>query len=211
MNWVRIFYFCSMPKFIGDRISFEDHPKSTTIIITPKRVMWKEILLGLWLAGFTFAGLYMIYLLFFGGLDTLEVGVNFDEEVRRQQQIYLIVFIAFWGYFEFVTLKTFFWIVKGRELIMIDAEAMSVKKSIFGYGKQHRFFFENIKKFRYEKPDSLSLNTFLDNSYWSTGSEVYKLEYFGKSKSFGRKIDQKDAAVLFRLLNDRIKKWRKKS
>jgi len=200
-----------MPKFIGDRISFEDHQNSTTIIITPKRVLWKEILLGLWVAGFGFAGLYMIYLLFFGGLDSLEVGTNFDEDVRRQQQIYLIVFIAFWGYFEFVTLKTFLWIVKGRELIMIDSEAMSVKKSILGYGRQHRYFFENIKKFRYEKPDSLSLNTFLDNSYWSTGSEVYKLDYFGKTKSFGRKVDHKDATILFRLLNDRLKKWKKRA
>ena len=56
-----------MVKFIGDRISTEDHAKSTTIVITPKRVLWKEIVLGLWVAGFTFAGLYVIYLLFFGG------------------------------------------------------------------------------------------------------------------------------------------------
>ena len=198
-----------MAKFIGDRISTEDHPKSTTIVVTPKRVLWKEIILGLWLAGFTFAGMYIIYLLFFGGMDSLQTGTNFDEDIRRQQIIYLIVFAAFWAYFEYVTLKAFLWILFGKELIMIDTEAVSIKKSILGYGKSHRFFFENIKKFTYEKPDSLSLNTFLDNSYWSTGTEVYKIEHKGKAKTFGRKIDDKEAKLLHRFITDRMKKWRK--
>jgi hypothetical protein len=198
-----------MVKFISDRISSEDHKTSTTIVITPKKVLWKEIVLGLWCAGFTFAGIYMIYLLWFGGIDTLEVGTNFDDSVRKQQQIYLAIFVAFWAYFEYVTVKTFLWIIFGKELIMIDSEAMSVKKSILRYGKSHRYFFENIKHFKYERPDTLSMNTFLDNSYWSTGSEVYKLDYMGKSRTFGRKIDEKEAKQLFRFLTDKMKKWRK--
>ncbi len=204
------FYFCSsMAKFIGDRISTEDHKKSTTIVITPKRVLWKEILFGLWCAGFTFAGVYMIYLLAFGGMEELAVGVNFDQSVYEQQQIYLAIFIAFWAYFEYATLKAFLWIVIGRELIMIDTEAVSIKKSFWRYGKSNRFFFENIKNFKYEKPDSLSLNTFLDNSYWSTGSDVFKLDYMGKSKKFGRKLEEKEAKQLFKFMSDRMKKWRK--
>ena len=198
-----------MAKFIGDRISTEDHERSTTIVITPKRVLWKEILLGFWCAGFTFAGCYIIYLLWFGGIDQLEVGINFDEEVRRQQIIYLFIFLAFWAYIEYVTIKAFLWIVFGKELIMIDSEAMSVKKSIWTYGKSQRFFFENIKNFKYEKPDTHSMNTFLDNAYWSVGTEVYKLDYMGKSKTFGRKLDEKEAKQLFKFLSDRLKKWRK--
>jgi hypothetical protein len=206
-----LYFNIVMAKFIGERISTEDHPKSTTIVIRPKRVLWKEIVLGFWLAGFTFAGLYVIYLLVFGGMDTLQVGENFDEDIRKQQIIYLIVFTAFWVLFEYVTVKAFFWIIFGKELVMIDTEALSIKKSILGYGKSHRFFFENIKKVSYEKPDSLSLNTFLDNSYWSTGTEVMKVEHKGKTKSFGRKLDDKDAKLLYRFIGDRMKKWRKAS
>ena len=54
------------PIEIGDRISALDHEaKTTTIVILPKRVFWKEILLTLWLGGFTFVGFVAIYILRF--------------------------------------------------------------------------------------------------------------------------------------------------
>ena len=195
-----------MAKWIGDRISTEDHEKKTTIVILPKRVKWKEILLILWVIGFSFAGFYMIYLLFFGGMDQLAVGENFDEEIRRQQQIYLAIFIAFWAYFEYLTVKAVLWYLYGKELLMIDTEALSVKKSIFGYGRAHRYFFENIKKMRFEKADQTSLNNFLTNAYWSLGTENIRFEYHGKEKSFGRRVEQKEGKLLLRFINDRIKK-----
>ena len=200
-----------MSKLIGDRISTEDHEKSTTVVIIPKRILWKEILLVTWVLAFSVAGFYVIYLLFFGGIDELATGINYDETVRDQQLIYLAIFTAFWGYFEYITVKAVLWNIFGKELLMIDTEALSVKKSILGYGKANRYFFENIKSLKYEKPDSTSLNSFLDNAYWSTGTEVFKLDYLGKNKSFGKKVDEKEATLLLRFLNDRVKKWRKKA
>ena len=85
--------------------------------------------------------------------------------------------------------------------LAVDENNISVKKEIF----------ENIKELRFEKPDSTSLNAFLDNAYWSSGTEVFKLEYLGKKKSFGKKVVPKDANLLLRFINDRAKKWRKKA
>lgn len=169
-----------------------------------------DILFTAWSIGFTFVGLYMIYLLFFGGVNELNTGENYDEEVKRQQVIYLIIFVSFWAYFEVSTMKALIWTLFGKELIMIDAEALNVKRAIFSYGRSNRYFYENIKKLRVEKDDATSLNKFLDRAYWSPGSDTVKLEYLGKNKSFGRKLDEKDATLLLRFINDRIKKNRKK-
>ncbi|MBD3636309.1 MAG: hypothetical protein HUJ25_03125 [Crocinitomicaceae bacterium] len=200
-----------MAKKIGDRISMEDHEKSSTVVILPKRVLWKDILLISWVVCFSFAGLYVIYLLFFGGINELKVGENFDQDIREQQIIYLAIFTGFWFYFEYVTLKTMLWYLFGKELIMIDTEGLWVKRSILSYGKSHRFFFENIKKLRYEKGDDTSLNQFLNNAYWSLGSDALFLEYKTKKKSFGRRLEEKEAKLLLRYINDRMKKWRRKS
>ena len=189
-----------MSKWIGDRISTEDHEKSTTIIVFPKRKRWMDIVFVVWTIGFTFVGFYMIYLLFFGGINELKTGVNFDEDIRRQQVIYLFIFISFWAYFEYSTLK----------LLMIDSEALHVKKAIFNYGRSQRYFFDNMKKIRVEEDDKTSLNKFLDSAYWSPGSDTIKFEYMGKKRSFGRKLDEKNAKLLLRFINDRIKKNRKK-
>lgn len=198
-----------MIKNIGDRISMEDHEKSTTVVILPKRVLWKDLLMWAWVLGFSFAGLYVIYLLFFGGMNELKVGVNFDEEVRKQQIIYLAIFTGFWIYFEYLTVRTVLWQLFGKELIMIDSEALMVKRSTLSYGKAQRYFFENIRKLRFEKPDDTSLNQFLSNAYWAMGTDVFKLEYKDKTRSFGRRIEEKEAKLLLRFLNDRIKKRRK--
>jgi hypothetical protein len=199
-----------MAKLIGDRISTEDHEKSTTIIVLPKRVRWKDIIFTTWVLGFTFAGCYMVYLLFFGGINDLNVGENFDEDVRRQQLIYLTIFVSFWAYFEYITVKALLWTLFGKEMLMIDSEALHVKRSILNYGKSHRYFFENIKKFRVENTNETSLNKYLDNAYWSGGSDSIKLEYQGKQKSFGRKLDDKNANLLLRFINNRIKKRKKR-
>lgn len=199
-----------MPKMIGDRISTEDHENSTTVIISPKLGGWKEIVLFLWVLGFTFAGCYMIYLLAFGGIDQLNVGTNFDQEVREQQKIYLIVFIGFWAYFEYITVKAVLWYRFGKELLMIDSEALSVKRSIFNYGKANRYFFENIKDLRVEEKESTSFSNFFENAYWTVGTDTIQLDYFGKKKSFGRRVEEKNAKLLVRFIIDRVKKQKKK-
>ncbi|UKN01505.1 hypothetical protein K6119_17410 [Paracrocinitomix mangrovi] len=199
-----------MTKFIGDRISMEDHERSSTVVILPKRVRWKDILLISWVVGFTFAGLYIVYLLFFGGINELKVGVNYDEEIRKQQVIYLAIFTGFWVYFEYLTLKTVLWYLFGKELIQIDTEALTFKRSTLSYGKANRYFFENIKKIEYIKPDDTSLNQFLTNAYWSLGADAIKIYTKGKEKTFGRRLSEKEAKRLLKFINERSKKWRKK-
>lgn len=200
-----------MVKNIGDRISMQDHEKSTTVVIMPKRVMWKDILLFSWVLGFSFVGFYVIYLLFFGGMNRLEVGENFDQDVREQQIIFLAIFTGFWVYFEYMTVKVSLWYLFGKELIMIDTECLSVKRSILSYGRAHRYFYENFTNLRYEKPDDTNMNQFLSNAYWSMGSDVFKLEFKGKERTFGRRLDEKEAKLLLRFIQDRVKKQKKKA
>ena len=89
-----------MEKWIGSRISYVDAPKQCTIIIEPKRNRLKESILFAWLIGYTCVGLIMIYYLLYG-MDTIDNSqIEGDpEEVIRNQQIYLIVFLGFWAYF----------------------------------------------------------------------------------------------------------------
>ena len=189
----------------------EDHDRSTTVVILPKRVLWKDILLIAWVIGFSFAGFYVIYLLFFGGINKLEVGENFDQDIREQQIIYLSVFTGFWIYFEYMTVKSTLWYLFGKELLLIDNDGLTVKRSILSYGKAHRFFNESIKKIWYEKPDKTSLNHFMSNAYWSLGTDAIHIELKEKKRTFGRRLDEKEATLLLRFINDRLKKWKRKN
>ncbi|WP_066759667.1 hypothetical protein [Crocinitomix algicola] len=199
-----------MEKWIGDRISIVDQDKSTTIVIHPIRVWWKEILLTLWVVSFTFIGLYMLYQLLTGfvGLNYMDIPT---EEELDNQRIYAIVFLGFWGYFEFKTVKALLWYRFGKELLRLDLDGMTIKKSILSYGKANRYFFENIKKFGQRKQEETSFGQFFENAYWSMGTDALSFSYMGKEKSFGRRLNDKDSRLLMRLIDDRIKKLLKQS
>ncbi|WP_027418377.1 hypothetical protein [Crocinitomix catalasitica] len=194
-----------MSKWIGDRVSFEDDNNITTIIIRPLRVWWKEMLLTLWVLGFTFVGLVMIYLVF-TGFASLNYQGEVDQETIDNQLIYGIVFIAFWAYFEFKVLKSLLWYRFGKELIKINETDMSIKKSIFSYGKASRFLFQNIKNFSQRKDENTSFGAYFENAFWALGTDALVFDYFKKTKSFGRRLDANSSRLLLRLIDDRVKK-----
>ena len=129
-----------MVNWIGDRISVQDIDHITTIVIHPVRVWWKEILLTLWVTGFTFVGLVMIYMLM-TDFASLQYDVAPTDDDIRNQVIYAIVFLSFWAYFEYKILKALLWYRFGKELIRIDGDGFTLKKSILSYGKANRYFF----------------------------------------------------------------------
>lgn len=194
------------PVTIGDRISAVDHEdQTTTIIIMPKRVMWKEALLTLWLAGFSFVGITLIYILA-TGVQQLNSRPDMTAEDYDNQIIYLIVFLGFWAYFQFRTTRAWLWYRFGRELIKIDETSLSIKRSILGYGKAKRYFFENIKKFSLIKEDKFNFGNFFENSFWAMGTDILSFDYFNKVITFARRVDLKEARSLQRLIDDRVKK-----
>ena len=199
----------STTKWIGDRISVEDVNHATTIVIRPKRTWWKEILLTFWVIGFTFVGLTMLYLLL-----TSFNGLNYNgqpsESDIKAQMIYAIVFLGFWAYFEYKTVKALLWYRFGKELVRIDADGFVLKKSILSYGKAARFFFENMKNFQQRKDEDTSFATFFENAYWSLGTDALVFDHQGKTKSLGRRVDEKTGRLLLRLIDDRVKKQLKR-
>ncbi len=199
-----------MEKNIGNRISYFDEKKSCSIIIYPARKRWKEALLFAWLMAYSFVGLYMIYLLFFG-MDTIDnSGMEGDkDEILKNQKIYLSVFIAFWAYFEYKVVRGFLWLVKGKELIKIEGGQITIKNSIFGYGKAQKYFTDNIKDFDMVEHKTFSFGFDYENAFWRQGTDSLIFSVTGKSVGFAEKIPNKEANLLMRLMKDRIKKLSK--
>lgn len=194
---------------IGDRITTEDHSDKTTIVIYPKIAPWKLALFSLWIAGFTFVGFYMIWILL-GGVYSLEVIGDNVEDIRDQQLVYTIVFLGFWAYFEYKSVKSLLWFRYGREFIKLDRDSLTHKRSVFGYGKAHSYFYDNMKNFRLFENDATSFGQFFENAIWSQGTDGLIFSHFGKDKSFGRRLDEKSAKLLLRFIEDKVKNLRKK-
>ena len=120
-------------KWIGERISFDDSSKMTTVVISPDSNVLINVLMGAWLGMWYCVGFMVIWSLF-------------NLELTEQESIILYVFLVFWLYYAFRISKSYLWRLFGKELIKINEEAFYLKKSFMTYGKSVPYYFMIINK-----------------------------------------------------------------
>lgn len=181
-------------KTIGEYISFKDHEEGfTTIVITPKRELWKDIALGTWLLLFTTFGIIIM--------------AQFAYDYTREQKLMMFVFLSFWTYFEFKVAKAFLWLVYGKEYIKISKGEFKIKKGIGNYGKLKRYFFDNMSPFKKDETEKTSFSFQFEKSYWVVGGETISFDYKNKTILFGRKLTDEETKLLLQVLNKRRSKY----
>ncbi len=178
-------------KWIGERISVVEDKDKSTFVIYPEKKAWATGLIGAWCAMWLSIGAIMAWAMY-----TLEL--------TQQEFIITVIFMAFWVYYAQRVGRSFLWMMYGRELIKINEAAFYVKRSIKGYGKAHSYFLENIERMRMETPKTNSFQEAWEKSPWVVGGERVMFEHKGKVIRFGRKLDEKDAKLMFNMITKRI-------
>jgi hypothetical protein len=184
-------------KWIGNRISIVDDKGKTTIVIRPEDKIWVKSLMGSWTAMWYTIGVTVVW-------------SYFMFELTKQEKIAVFVFMTFWAYYAIRVTRTFLWIMWGRELIKINEASFLYKKSIKSYGKAVPYYLENIQKIAVNFPERNSLQWAWESSPWIQGGERLEFEYKGKIVRFARKLNEKDAKLLFNLITKRIEDQLKK-
>lgn len=184
-------------KWIGERISIVEGKEATTIVIYPEKSVWKSVLLYTWFSMWTMIGILVSW--------------QFFENNTREVKLIIAVFLVFWAYFFIRVGRAVLWQSKGKELMKLNDQAFILKKSIFGYGKAHEYFYENIKKVRAYEPKPNSFEDYFQNVYFFVGGERLLFDYAGKEIKFARKIGEKETKLLFQYLTKHFEnKLRKK-
>lgn len=185
-------------KWIGERISFVDDKRRTTIIIEPENKFWINSLMGAWVA------MWMV-------IGAVSVWALFTLKLTDQEKIILFVFLTFWTYYALRVSRSFFWLIWGKESIKLDETAFIYKKSIKGYGKAVPYYYQNIHKVRLSIPKERSIQAIWEESPWVKGGERLEFDYMGKVIRFGRKLNEKDAKLFFRFLTKKLEERMKKA
>ena len=184
-------------KWIGERISFVDDKKKITVVIYPENVGWVKAVIGAWVAMWFTIGVTVLW-------------SYFTFELNDQERILLYIFGAFWLYYAVRVGRSFMWLMWGKELIKIDEASFTYKRSVLSYGKAAHYLLGNISKMRVHQPKERSFQAAWEQSPWIRGGERIEFDYMGKVIRFGRKLNGKDAALLFKFLTkkveDRIRK-----
>lgn len=181
----------SQMKWIGERVSVLDDKKKTTVVIYPEKKPLYTALMGAWVAMWFAIGITVVW-------------AFFNLTLTDQEKVILFVFMTFWSYYAFRITRVFFWLLWGNELLKVDETAFFIKKSIRGYGRAVPYYLENIRNMSVTVPEEGSLQTVWESSPWVKGGERIDFEYLGKPIRFGRKLNEKEAKLLFNLISKRI-------
>ena len=184
-------------KWIGKRVSFVDDKQKTTIVIYPESNVLIKGIIGAWVAMWMTIGATIIW-------------SYFSLKLTNQENIIIYIFMTFWVYYAVKVFRSFAWLMWGKELIKIDETALFYKKSVKKYGKSVPYYFENIQKMSLFIPRDKSLQASWEASPWVRGGERIEFEYFGKMIRFARKLNEKDAKLLFSLVTKKIEERLKK-
>ncbi|MBP8823567.1 MAG: hypothetical protein KBH07_07990 [Flavobacteriales bacterium] len=183
-------------EFISDRVSIERPADGGMSVVIGNRLPNGQLymLIG-WLVAWLLCGAAFLH----------ELVTGTDPELR----VPLVVMLVFWAYFQARILRVVLWRTKGFELWRLKEGELTVKDSLFGFGKANRYFVANIQRFGPLNIDKDSWKWQLSASFWTRGAEQLGFEYQGRKVAFGRGLTDAEARALAQQFGVALKRERK--
>lgn len=185
-------------EIVSERVSIDRSADRTSVVISARLPKGKEALLVAWFLCWLLVGAYIIHARF-----QLSEG-----DTLRQ---YLLVFLAFWFYFVVKVGRAVLWRLKGFEIWRLKDGVLTIKDSIFGYGKANTYFVENIQKLGALNIDPTSFKYQVTDSFWTIGGERLGFEHAGRKVIFGKGLNEAEAARVVAVLQDALRSARRKA
>src|SRR5690606_16916605 len=182
-------------ELISDRVSVKRQEASTSVVISNRLPRSQEYLLLGWLLAWTLCGYAFLY--------------ELTKGVERDMLIPLLILLAFWMYFEVRILRVVLWRMKGFELWRLAEGELTIKDSLYHFGKANRYFVANIQRFGLLNMDETSWKWQMSDSFWTRGAERLGFEYHGKKIAVGRGLTENESRQLVALLAAELKRERK--
>ncbi len=182
-------------EYLSDRVSVERSNASISVVISARPSRSKETVLVIWTLAWLLCGAYIIH-----ARSELAAG----DPLRQ----YLLAFLAFWAYFLLKIGRATLWRLKGFELWRIKEGTLTVKDSLFGYGRATDYFVDNIRKLGMIDIDPRSWKGQWNDSVWVIGGERLGFEHLGRKVVFGKGLTEEEARQLIVILKDALHRKR---
>jgi hypothetical protein len=180
-----------MSEKIGERIQIEKDKQQLRVEVSGKIKNWQESVLFAWVLMWTLCGLYVM--------------VFFFQPLSFEEKMFLLVYLTFWAYFEYIAVRTWAWRKWGKEIIEISNGEMRLSSNLKTFGAPQKFFTQNVKNFGVVKKTTSFASVYF-NSFWIIGGESIGFEYMGKKVAFGKQLSEQEAQKLSSLIRKYFKK-----
>ncbi len=184
-------------EFISERVSVERKTDGLSVVISARLPRWQEALLVTWMIAWMICGAFYAH----------ETAVLPPGDKRS----FYLLFMLGWAWIAFRIGRVGLWRMKGFELVRLKEGILTLKNSIFGYGKARDYFVENIQRFGPLEIDERSWKWQMNDSFWVMGGERLSFEHRGQRVVFGKGLTKDEAERIASVLEGALKRSRKKA
>ncbi len=185
----------NQPQFDSERIQINTNGEDTEIIISGKIPQNQFIMLSAWVLAWSISGIYVLIQLF--------------GDLPQETKSFMMVWLAFWFYFEYKIGSAWLWRKYGREVIKIGEEKTQLRFEVAYGGKGFEFDTDSLRDFHLlESKKGVFIKNYFD-SFWVVGGESVGFYVSGKLKMLGRQLSEKDAEKLMKFIQAKVKRFGK--
>ena len=163
-----------------------------SLVILPTDDKKKTNLLFLWLLAWTISGVIVIG--------------NYFTITQDKAKLLLIIWIAFWAYFEFKIVRVFMCKRFGKEKLWIKNGLLLYKEDINGRGKTKEFDLNLISNLELITLTNGSIADTFSQTFWVKGGERIQFTCQSKVIKFGMQLADDEAKKIISALNKQLKK-----
>jgi hypothetical protein len=171
---------------LSERLSILKKDDVLSIVILPDRNRTRLGLMFLWLFAWSVCGAI--------------VAANYFTVTDRNMKLFIIVYLAFWLYFEVLILRAFIWRKSGREKIWVAKGLLHYQRETFGRGKVSTWLAELVSPFRLVDVRATNFLDNLNQSFWVRGGERIEFTTQGKTIRLGMQLSDAEAKSVLKEL-----------
>lgn len=169
------------------RVKISQEKEGTLIVIKAYHDKSKQFVFGLWIIAWTLCGLAICSQLF---LDS-------NEDLKSM----LLIFTAFWFYFEFKAIKAWRWRRSGEEKVLITESDIHYGRTYNNRGFLKPFNLNQTNPVRIVEETDNAFSKTIANAYWNLGGERLFFSNKGKLIYFGMRLNEKEANKVMKAIN----------
>lgn len=177
---------------ISERISILRKPGVLSIVILPTADKRKLGLMFLWLFAWSACGVIVF--------------ANYFNVYERDAKLFIIIYLAFWSYFEFNIIRAYVWKRFGREKIWIQHGKLHYQREVNRKGKIREFNLDLVSEVNVIPFRAQNLADNFYQSFWVKGGERLEFTVQGRSYRFGMQLGEEEVRTVASELNRELAK-----
>jgi hypothetical protein len=177
---------------IGQRSSVLIKDGIFSLVILPTDSKKKLNLMFLWLFAFTVCGMIAF--------------ASYFKLNNNDDKITVIIFLAFWFYFEFNIARVYMWKRFGKEKLWIRNGKLLYQQDINGRGKIKEYDLNLISDFELVPLEKGSIADEFSQTFWVKGGERIVFSCQAKNIKFGMQLSDEEATKIISALHKFLKK-----